>query len=334
MAVPDTALRPVDRARSEALLHRLSGIPIVIVGDVMLDHFIFGRVTRISPEAPVPVVEFDHEEFRVGGAGNVAHNVRSLGGSVELIGIVGRDEHGGRLRDALTKDGIGTVGLVAEDSRPTTRKVRIVTSRNQQVARIDYESDREARGDVETALVAALDKAAGSAKAIVISDYLKGTITRPVVARAVGIARDRAIPLLVDPKIPHLDYYSGVTLLTPNNAEAETAAHTRIRTDGEAKAAARAIRNRVGCKSVLITRGESGMWLLDDSHEGHLPAATREVADVTGAGDTVIATLALALAAGGDMAEAATLANAAAGVTVSKFGPASVSPEELRSAIA
>src|ERR1700730_1576867 len=156
MAIPDTALRRVDRARSEALLHRLSGLPIVIVGDVMLDHFIFGRVTRISPEAPVPVVQFDHEEFRVGGAGNVAHNVRGLGGSVELIGIVGRDEHGTRLKSALTKDGIGTAGLVTEDSRPTTRKVRIVTSRNQQVVRIDYESDREARGDIETALVAAL----------------------------------------------------------------------------------------------------------------------------------------------------------------------------------
>ena len=334
MAIPDTALRRVDRARSEALLDRLSGLPIVIVGDVMLDHFIFGRVTRISPEAPVPVVEFDHEEFRVGGAGNVAHNVRGLGGSVELIGIVGRDEHGTRLKNALTKDGIGTAGLVTEDSRPTTRKVRIVTSRNQQVARIDYESDREARGDIETALVAALDRAAGSVKAIVISDYLKGTVTRPLVARAVGIARDRAIPVLVDPKVPHLDYYSGVTLLTPNNAEAETAAHASIRTEGEARAAARAIRTRVGCRSVLITRGESGMWLLDDSHEGHIPAATREVSDVTGAGDTVIATLALALAAGGDMAEAAMLANAAAGVTVSKFGPTSVSPEELRSAIA
>jgi rfaE bifunctional protein kinase chain/domain len=334
MAIPDTALRRIDRARSEALLHRLSGLPIVIVGDVMLDHFIFGRVTRISPEAPVPVVEFDHEEFRVGGAGNVAHNVRGLGGSVELIGIVGRDEHGTRLKNALTKDGIGTAGLVTEDSRPTTRKVRIVTSRNQQVARIDYESDREARGDIETALVAALDKAAGSAKAIVISDYLKGTVTRALVARAVGIARDRAIPVLVDPKVPHLDYYSGVTLLTPNNAEAETAAHASIRTDGEAGAAARAIRTRVGCRSVLITRGESGMWLLDDSHEGHIPAATREVSDVTGAGDTVIATLALALAAGGDMAEAAMLANAAAGVTVSKFGPTSVSPAELRAAIA
>jgi D-glycero-beta-D-manno-heptose-7-phosphate kinase len=333
MSVPETALGPVDRARSRTLIQRLAGMPIVIVGDLMLDHFIFGRVTRISPEAPVPVVEFDHENFRVGGAGNVAHNARALGGSVQLVGLIGRDEHGRRLQAGLAADGIATSGLVVEDARPTTRKVRIVTSRNQQVARIDYESDREARGEVETALMAALDKAAPFAKAIVVSDYLKGSVTKAFVARAVGIARDQRIPLLIDPKIPHLEYYAGASLLTPNNSEAEIAAHTRIRTHAEARLAARAIRDRIGCKSVLITRGESGMWLLDGNSEGHLPAATREVADVTGAGDTVIATLALALAAGADMVEAATLANAAAGVAVTKFGPASVSPDELLHAI-
>jgi D-beta-D-heptose 7-phosphate kinase/D-beta-D-heptose 1-phosphate adenosyltransferase len=168
---------------------------------------------------------------------------------------------------------------------------------------------------------------------LVISDYLKGSITRPLVARALGIARDRRIPLLVDPKIPHLDYYSGVTLITPNNSEAETAAHARIRTHGDAKSAARAIRDRLGCAGVLITRGEAGMWLLDDKNEGHLPASAREVADVTGAGDTVIATLALALAAGADTVEAATLANAAAGITVSKFGPSSVTATELKNGV-
>jgi D-beta-D-heptose 7-phosphate kinase/D-beta-D-heptose 1-phosphate adenosyltransferase len=211
--------------------------------------------------------------------------------------------------------------------------MRVVTSRNQQVARIDYESDHEARGDVEAALLAALDASANAAKAMVISDYLKGSVTRVLVARAVRIARERRIPVLVDPKIPHLEYYSGITLLTPNNAEAEAATHSRIRTPADAKVAARAIRDRLGCQGVLITRGEQGMWLLDDRNEGQLQAATREVADVTGAGDTVIAALALALAAGADMLEAATLANAAAGVAVGKFGPASVSPDELRSAL-
>jgi D-beta-D-heptose 7-phosphate kinase/D-beta-D-heptose 1-phosphate adenosyltransferase len=333
MPTPDVALRQVDRARSRAIVAQMAGLPIVIVGDLMLDHFIFGRVNRISPEAPVPVVEFEREEFRAGGAANVARNVRELGGLVEIVGLVGRDEHGAQVRDALRGAGIGTGGVVQDESRPTTRKMRVVTSRNQQVARIDYESDREARGDVEAALLAALDAACAAAKAVVISDYLKGSITRPLVARALSLARDRGIPVLVDPKVPHLDYYSGVTLVTPNNAEAEAAAHARIRTHADARAAARTIRERLGCRGVLITRGEAGMWLLDEGSEGHLAAAAREVADVTGAGDTVIATLALALAAGADTVEAATLANAAAGVTVSKFGPSSVTPEELSNGV-
>jgi len=319
----------MDSARARALVPRLAGLPIVIVGDLMLDHFIFGRVDRISPEAPVPVVAFEREELRAGGAANVARNVRELGGLVDIVGLVGRDAHGAQVKDALRDAGVGTAGVIVDEARPTTRKMRVVTSRNQQVARIDYETDREARGDVEAALLAALDAASSTARAIVISDYLKGAITRPMVARAVGIARDRRIPVLVDPKIPHLDYYSGVTLVTPNNAEAEAATHARIRSHEDARAAARAIRERLACQGVLITRGESGMWLLDDRTEGHLTAAAREVADVTGAGDTVIATLALALAAGADMTEAASLANAAAGVTVGKFGPSSVTPAEL-----
>ena len=333
MSVPDTALRPVDRARTDEILQRSSGLPIVIVGDLMLDHFVFGRVSRISPEAPVPVVEFDREDFRIGGAGNVAHNVRALGASVEVIGVVGADEHGVRLKDALRAAGIGTTGVGAEDRRPTTRKVRVVTSRNQQVARIDYESDQEVGGTIEAALMSALDRSAATARAIVISDYLKGSITKALVARAVNIGRDLRIPVLVDPKVPHLDYYSGATLLTPNNSEAETAAHMRIRTHADARTAARAIRDRTGCKSVLITRGESGMWLLDGDHEGSIAAAAREVADVTGAGDTVIATLAIALAAGADLSEAASLANTAAGIAVGKFGPALVTPAELLAAV-
>jgi rfaE bifunctional protein kinase chain/domain len=181
----------------------------------MLDHFVFGRVDRISPEAPVPVVEFDHEDFRVGGAGNVAHNVRGLGGAVEMVAVIGRDDHGARLKEALGADGIGVRGVVTEDGRPTTRKMRLVTSRNQQVARVDYETDREVKGDIEAALVAAMEAVSSSVRAIVISDYLKGSVTRAIVARAIGIARDLRVPLLVDPKIPHLDYYTGATLPMP-----------------------------------------------------------------------------------------------------------------------
>jgi D-beta-D-heptose 7-phosphate kinase/D-beta-D-heptose 1-phosphate adenosyltransferase len=333
MSGPEIPFPPISRARTDDLLHRFSGLSIVIVGDVMLDHFVFGRVSRISPEAPVPVVEFDREEFRVGGAGNVAHNLGQLGASVEVLGVIGGDEHGTRLKEALRADGIGTSGVLVEEGRPTTRKMRVVTNRNQQVARIDYESDREISSQTEAALVASLQRCSESARAIIISDYLKGSVTRTLAARAIGVGRDRRVPVLVDPKIPHLDYYIGATLLTPNNLEAEAATQMRIRSHHDARAAARAIRDRLSCEGVLITRGEAGMWLLNHDREGSLPAATREVADVMGAGDTVVATLALALAAGADTLEAAWLANAAAGISVSKFGPAGVTPAELRASI-
>ena len=332
-APPRSTLSPLDFPRGRELVGRFAGLPIVIIGDLMIDQFIVGRVNRISPEAPVPVVEFDRDEFRIGGAANVAHNVHALGGSVDVIGVIGSDDDGTRLTNDLCAHDIGTSGVVPDHGRRTTKKVRVVTTRNQQVARIDYESDGEVKGAVEAALIAACERAARSARAIVVSDYLKGTVTHTLMRRAVGLAHELRVPLLVDPKIPHLEYYAGAMLVTPNNHEAEVATHMRIRSNDEARAAAHAFRRRTACDSVLITRGESGMWLLDGLAEGHLPAAAREVSDVTGAGDTVIATLALALAAGATMAEAAALANHAAGVTVSKFGPATVTPEELLEAL-
>ena len=330
MLTTETVLPAIQPDRARGLIKRFAGLPIAIVGDVMLDHFIYGRVSRISPEAPVPVVEFDREEFRIGGAANVAANVRALGGSVAVSGVVGSDEHGTHLTDALRRSGIDTARILIDRERPTTRKVRIVTSRHQQVARIDYESDQDIAGDVSDALISAMEQGARSARALVVSDYLKGSITRRLTSKAVALCAELRIPLVVDPKVGHLEYFAGASIITPNNAEAEATAQMRIRSNADAKRAARIIRTRVECQAVLITRGESGMWLLSDAHEGYLPATAREVADVTGAGDTVVAALALALAAGADPVEAATLANAAAGVTVTKFGPASASPDELR----
>jgi D-glycero-beta-D-manno-heptose-7-phosphate kinase len=322
-------LAAVDPVRARDLVARFAGASVVIVGDVMLDQFLVGRVERISPEAPVPIVAFEHEENRIGGAANVAHNVSALGGHVQLVGLVGADPAGERLAAELRTHRIGSDGLVIDGSRPTTTKVRVVTTRNQQVARIDYESDAEPAGGTEAALIAHALGAAASAGALVVSDYLKGTVTAALMAALVGHSRERRIPLLVDPKIPHLDYYAGATIVTPNHHEAEVATHSRIRSHEDAQRAARAFRERAKCGGVLITRGEHGMWLLEGAHEGHLAATAREVSDVTGAGDTVIATLALALAAGASSAEAARLANQAAGIVVGKFGPATVSPAEL-----
>ncbi len=306
---------------------------VVIVGDVMLDQFLVGRVTRISPEAPVPVVEFARDEHRMGGAANVAHNARALGASVELIGVIGQDAAGERLLEEFRARGLGVAGLLTDPSRRTTTKVRIVTDRNQQVARVDYETDAEVGADLERALASQVESRSASARVIVISDYLKGVVTRRLMSRIVSFASRRQIPVLVDPKIPHIEYYAGTTLITPNHHEAEIATHLRIRTPHDARAAAAAFRRQANCQGVLITLGEEGMWLADGAVEGHLPATAREVADVTGAGDTVIATLALALAAGGTSAEAARLANEAAGIVVGKFGPATVSREELLTAM-
>lgn len=315
--------------RARALISRFHGMSVLVAGDLMLDHFVIGRVSRISPEAPVPVVEHDRDEYRVGGAGNVAHNVRALGGRVDLVGLIGRDEAAARLRGEMLGSGMGVEGLVVDAARPTTTKQRIVTTRNQQVARVDYEDDAEAAGDIERALIDRARRALAHADVVVVSDYLKGAVTRALVAALVEGAASRKAAVLVDPKIPHIDYYAGAAVVTPNHHEAETATHMRIRTDDDARRAARVFIDRARCKGVLITRGEHGMSMVDAAGEAHYPAVAREVADVTGAGDTVIAALALGLAAGATLAEAAQLANHAAGIVVGRFGPATVSPAEL-----
>ncbi len=315
------------------LLGRLAGPnrrTVLIVGDLMLDHFVIGGVERISPEAPVPVVRFDREEYRLGGAANVAHNVAALGGRVEMVGIAGDDADALRIRTGLERLQVGTSGIVTDAARCTTRKMRVVTTRNQQVARVDYEDDSEVAGALEASVVDRVETLAASAGAILISDYLKGVVSRGVAAAAIAAARRLGIPVLVDPKVPHIDYYRGSSLITPNHHEAEAVTHMRIRTSEEALAAARRFRERAGCDSVLVTRGEHGMTLLTPDGDADLQAEAREVSDVTGAGDTVIATLTLALAAGAPLVEAARLANRAAGIVVGKFGPATVTADELR----
>ncbi len=315
-------------------LDRLAGTAIAVIGDVMLDHFLIGRVDRISPEAPVPVVRFERDEFRLGGAANVAANVRALDGVPILVGCVGSDEAGGRMREVLAARDIADSALISDSARPTTRKMRVVTNRNQQVARVDYEQETDVSEATASALASAVRLAAASAKAIVLSDYRKGVVTRTIIAAAVGAAN--GTPVIVDPKVPDAARYLGVTLLTPNHHEAELMTGTRIRTADDARRAARSL-HAATQGNVLITWGEHGMWLLDASAsttvELAIPATAREVADVTGAGDTVVATLALALACGASLSDAARLANHAAGIVVGRFGPATVTRDELLRAL-
>jgi len=326
--------------RADAIIQGFESTRIMVIGDIMIDQFVIGQVNRISPEAPVPVVKFQHEEFRLGGAANVAHNIRKLGGSVSLLGVLGSDDAGTQLLAELKRASIDPSDVFSERERTTTRKLRVVTSRNQQVARIDYETDKALSRDIVDKLSALLKSQIATADVIVVSDYLKGLLNQELMAELLLSAKDHGVPVFVDPKAPHLNWYSGCSLMTPNHHEAEKATGMRIQTEDEARAAASTLQTSVPCTSVLITRGEHGMWLTDgslpgaDRVESALPTTAREVADVTGAGDTVIAMMALSVAAGANLSEAAELANHAAGIVVGRFGASTVTTKELLGAFA
>ena len=318
------------------LAGKLHGRRVTVIGDVMLDHFLIGRIERISPEAPVPVVRVDRDDFRLGGAANVAHNVQALGGQAVLVGLVGDDEASGQLRRALQAAGISDQHLVVDRSRRTTRKVRVVGGRSQQVIRLDYEDDADPSAAVAAALNEQLHAAIRDAGVIVLSDYRKGVVSPAVIAATLAAAASAHTTVLIDPKVPQAARYRGATVLTPNHHEAEVMTGLSIQSSDAARRAARMLSEATGA-SVVITWGEQGMWLLDvsrDTHEeAHFPAAAREVADVTGAGDTVIGVLALSIAAGARLADAARLANLAAGLVVARFGPAVVTLDELTAAL-
>ena len=272
------------------LLDAVRDVHVVVLGDVMLDHFMVGRVSRISPEAPVPIVEFEREFSVPGGAANVAHNARALGARVTLIGLVGDDAAAADLRGLLEARGIAATGLVVDPARPTTRKMRLVTTRNQQVARVDVERAADAQGALDDALAAAVEEAAASAAAIIVSDYLKGVVTQRVMAHAIAAAHRarRARARRSQGAAPG-------ALCRRHAAHAQSprgrAGHRRPDPDGRRRAPRRPRpwREQARVEGVLVTWGERGMWLSHQASEGHLPAAAREVADVTGAGDTVVA---------------------------------------------
>jgi D-glycero-beta-D-manno-heptose-7-phosphate kinase len=319
--------------RARALLRAMRGRRVLVVGDVMLDQFLWGRVARISPEAPVPVVEISSETFHLGGAANVAGNVRALGGRAVVAGVVGGDDAAARVRAALAEHGIEDALSVADGARPTTVKTRII-AHHQQVVRADREVSQEVVGPLERALFEKVRAALPSCEAVIVSDYQKGVVTAPLMRSLLAAARRRGVPVLVDPKVRHFALYRGVTLVTPNQLEAEQATGVRIHSDADLLEAGGKILRRLRCGAALVTRGEQGMTLFEPVRRPlHIPTAAREVFDVTGAGDTVIATLGLALCAGAKLADAARLANVAAGVVVGKLGTATATPEEVVAAV-
>ena len=302
---------------------------VLVVGDLMLDHYIWGKVSRISPEAPVPVVHVDSESLQLGGASNVYNNILALGGRAEICGVVGADEGGRRLLGALGTRRAGRTGVVIDPDRPTTRKTRVI-AHNQQMVRFDVERRTEITRTVQRRILRHIESRLGDMSCVVVSDYAKGVVTSSLMADLVRLTSSRRIPLAVDPKVEHFSYYKGVTVVTPNHLEATQAAGLHGDDDRVVAEAGETIRQRLGCHSVLVTRGERGMSLFEsDGTSLHIPTTARQVYDVTGAGDTVVATLALALATGASIKDAAVLANHAAGIVVGMVGTATVTPQQL-----
>jgi D-glycero-beta-D-manno-heptose-7-phosphate kinase len=328
-------LRSLTTQRANELVAAMREKTVAVYGDVMLDEFVWGDVTRISPEAPVPVVEIRRESVHLGGAANVLANLCSLGARAVLVGVVGNDRAGERVRAELREAGAldPEENIIVDVSRPTTLKTRII-AHSQTVVRADRESRAPLDGPTEERVVAALKKLLRVADALVVSDYDKGAVTPGALDEVLPLAEVAGVPVLVDPKIRNFNSYRPATLITPNHHEALRVTNSEDDTDEGVARAARAICERLGCRSVLITRGERGMMLLEGGGEpAYVPAAAREVYDVTGAGDTVIATLAASLAAGATLVEAAMLANHAAGIVVGKLGTATAAHEELLASV-
>lgn len=309
------------------LLAAMRGRRIAVIGDLMLDEWYWGSVRRISPEAPVPVVEVNDHTYTLGGAGNVANNLAALGARVSVFGVIGNDEAGDRLLGLFQKLHVDATGVARVRSRPTTQKMRIV-AHNQQVVRADREATSSVDGKVQQWLVRAIARLDGALDGVILSDYGKGLITRPLIQAVCSFKKSAVIT--ADPKPQNLDAFVGVDWIAPNVAEAEEAAGMRVRSDADLARAANTLMQRTRAKHVLVTRGEHGMSLF--SKKGKplwVPAMARQVYDVSGAGDTVMSTLTLALAAGATMERAVTLANLAAGVVVEKLGTATASAKEI-----
>jgi D-beta-D-heptose 7-phosphate kinase/D-beta-D-heptose 1-phosphate adenosyltransferase len=324
----------IAKQRAAELLSEIGTRNIVVLGDVMLDEFLWGEVTRISPEAPVPVVDIRRESTHLGGAANVLANLLALGAQASVIGVVGDDFAGERIRSSVRdKSALQTdAELVIDTSRPTTIKTRII-AQNQMVVRADREHRTPVNGQTEDLIISAVKAAIENAHALIVSDYDKGVVTPRILSEVLPAAYGR-IPVLIDPKMRNFDAYHPATLVTPNHHEALRLADLEEDSDGTLRTAAQMIRDRLGCDAVLITRGDRGMMLVEgDNDPVNVETAAREVFDVTGAGDTVIAALGAALAAGASMAEAAVLANQAAGIVVGKLGTATASAKEVLDSI-
>lgn len=316
-------------SKLKRIISRFGDAKILVLGDLILDEFVWGKVDRISPEAPVPVVWVNSESFMPGGGANVAHNVRAVGGKVFLAGIVGDDEKGRTLLNELRKKQINTEGIVVDRNRPTTVKTRVI-AHHQQVVRIDKEVVSSINNELTNKLFNFVKEKIDTIDILIIEDYGKGVIIPHLLEKLIPVAKAHKKMITVDPKESHFPYYEGVTVITPNRAEASRAAGIDIKDRSSLIKAGRTLLKTIKPDAVLITLGEDGMCLFESSGSVvHIPTVAQEVFDVAGAGDTVIAILSLAMACGATMEEAAHISNYAAGIVVGKLGVAIVTQKEL-----
>ncbi len=306
---------------------------ILVLGDLMLDRYVWGSVSRISPEAPVPVVDVSKETLLPGGAANVANNICALGGKVSLCGVTGRDEAGAILLNLLKEGLHDAAGVVIDDARPTTTKTRVI-AHSQQVVRFDREKREDIPKAIRNSILSKIKDQIHETDCIVVSDYAKGMITPSIMREVMAIAKPAGVPVVIDPKVGHFSYYRGATIITPNHLEAARAAKIEIENDETLRQAGFTLLDQIQGEAVLITRGEQGMNLFQkDGRITHIPTVAKEVYDVTGAGDTVVSVLALAIAAGANYVQAAMIANYAAGIVVGMVGTSTVKRDELAKAI-
>jgi D-beta-D-heptose 7-phosphate kinase/D-beta-D-heptose 1-phosphate adenosyltransferase len=321
-------LSPVDPGRVDALLERAAGVRVLVVGDLMLDRYVVGAVERISPEAPVPVVRVQGERIALGGAGNVAANATALGASCSVVGLVGSDVEGDLLLRGLAQVGVRSDGVVESPERPTTVKTRVL-AKHQQIVRFDREVDEEVGVLLARQIADRTAELASECDVLVVQDYDKGVLAAPVIDAILGAVAARALPWVVDPKRRSFFAYPGATVFKPNAKELEDALGGPIQPDDPAWM--ERVRGRLRCRHLLVTLGDRGMAIqTDEGAQLRLPTVAQGVYDVSGAGDTVTAAVAVALAAGASIGEAAALANHAAAVEVSKPGVQTVSAVELR----
>ena len=306
--------------RLEEIQKSFAGKRIAVVGDLMLDRYFWGTVSRISPEAPVPVVEVDEESTRLGGAANVANNIASLGGVPIMMGVVGKDIGAEMLKNLIAGNGFPTDGIVVDDSRPTTIKTRVI-AHSQHVVRIDQEEKTDLNAGIQAKILAGLEKQIESLDGIILEDYNKGVLTKGLIKSVITLAKDHKKTITVDPKFINFFDYQGVSVFKPNRKEAEEALGHRLYDYRDMEAAALELFSRLNAENVLLTLGEKGMLLLERNGSlAHVETKARNVADVSGAGDTVIATLTMAMVAGASVRESAALSNYAGGIVCGEVG--------------